>query len=48
VEHTSRSSGLIHVEVSLVRVSQFSLKTGRGATTGGTRGTITEATSEIS
>jgi hypothetical protein len=48
VEHTSRSSGLIHVEVSLARISQFSLKTGGDATMGGTRGTITEVTSEIS
>jgi hypothetical protein len=29
--HTSRSSGLIHVEASCARVSQFSLKTGGGA-----------------
>jgi hypothetical protein len=38
--HTSRSSGLLHMEVSLFRVSQFGLKTGRGATAGGAGGTI--------
>jgi hypothetical protein len=46
--HTSRSSGLLHVEASLARVSQSGLKIGRGATTGGARGTITEDVSEAS
>jgi hypothetical protein len=48
VEHASRSSGLLGVEVSLVRVFQFGLKTGGGATTGGARGTIAEVASEAS
>jgi hypothetical protein len=30
--HTSRSSGLVHLEVSRARVSQSSLKTGGGTT----------------
>jgi hypothetical protein len=46
VGHASRSSGLLHVEASLARVSQSGLKTGGGATTGGTRGTITKVASE--
>jgi hypothetical protein len=46
VGHASRSSGLLHVEASLVRVSQSSLKAGRGTTAGGARGTITEVVSE--
>jgi hypothetical protein len=45
--HTSRSSGLLHMEASLARVSQSSLKTGGGATAGGARGTITEVASEV-
>jgi hypothetical protein len=40
VGHASRFSGLLHMETSLVRVSQYSLKIGRGATAGGARGTI--------
>jgi hypothetical protein len=48
VGHTSRSSGLIHVEASLARVFQSGLKTDGGATVGGARGTITEVTSEAS
>jgi hypothetical protein len=44
--HTSRSSSLFGVEASLVRVSQSSLKTGRGATTGDARDTIAEVVSE--
>jgi hypothetical protein len=48
VGHTSRSSGLIHVEASLAKVSQSSLKTGGGATAGGARGTIVEVVSEAS
>jgi hypothetical protein len=46
--HTSRSSGLLHVEASLARVSQSDMKTVEGATTGGARGTITEVASEAS
>jgi hypothetical protein len=45
---TSRSSGLLGVEASLARISQFGLKTGGGATTGGARGTIAEDVSEAS
>jgi hypothetical protein len=44
----SRSSGLLHVEASLARVSQSGLKTGGGATTGGACGTIAEVVSEAS
>jgi hypothetical protein len=47
-EHASRSSGLLHVEASLARVSQSVLKTGGGATMGDARGTITEVASEAS
>jgi hypothetical protein len=39
---------LLHVEASLVRVSQSGLKTDRGATMGGARGIITEVVSEAS
>jgi hypothetical protein len=46
--HASRSSGLLGVEVSLVRVSQSGLKTGRGAMMGGARGIIAEVASETS
>jgi hypothetical protein len=46
--HMSRSSGLLHVEASLARVSQSGLKTGGGATMGGARGTIAEVVSEAS
>jgi hypothetical protein len=42
VGHTSRYSGLLHVEVSLARVSQSGMKTGGGTTTGGARRTIAE------
>jgi hypothetical protein len=48
VGHASRSSGLLGVEASLARVFQSGLKTGRDVTTGGARGTITEAASEVS
>jgi hypothetical protein len=48
VRHMSRSSGLLDVEESLTRVSQSGLKTGRGATVGGARGTIAEVASEAS
>jgi hypothetical protein len=44
--HTSRSSGLLHVESSLARVSQSGLKTGGGATAGGACGTIAEVASK--
>jgi hypothetical protein len=40
--HALRSGGLIFLEASRVRVSQSGLKTGRGATAGGVRDTITE------
>jgi hypothetical protein len=46
--HASGSSGLLHVEASLISVSQSGLKTGGCATTGGARGTIAEITSEAS
>jgi hypothetical protein len=46
--HASRSSSLLDVKASLARVSQFGLKTGGGATTGGARGTIAEVVSEAS
>jgi hypothetical protein len=46
--HASRSSGLLGVEASLVKVCQSGLKTGGGATTGGARGTIVEVASEAS
>jgi hypothetical protein len=46
--HASRSSGLLRVEASLDRVSQSGLKTSRGVTMGGARGTITEVVSEAS
>jgi hypothetical protein len=48
VGHASRSSDLLGVEARLARVSQSGLKTDGGATTDGTRGTITEVTSEAS
>jgi hypothetical protein len=48
VAHTSRSSGLLHGEASLARVSQSGLKTGGGVTAGGARGTIAEVASEAS
>jgi hypothetical protein len=46
--HALRSSGLLHVKVSLTRVSQSGLKTIRGATAGGACGTIMEVASEAS
>jgi hypothetical protein len=46
--HTSRSSSLLDVEVSLARVFQSVLKTDGGTTTDGARGTITEVASEAS
>jgi hypothetical protein len=48
VGHASRSSCLLHVEVSQARISQSGLKTGGGATTGGARGTIVEVASSPS
>jgi hypothetical protein len=39
--HMSRYSGLLHVEASLVRVSQAGIKTGGGATADGAYGTST-------
>jgi hypothetical protein len=42
--YASRFSGLLHVEVSQVRISQSDLKTGGGTMTDDTRGTITEVT----
>jgi hypothetical protein len=46
--HTLRSSGLVGVEASLVRVCQSGLEIGRGATVGGARGTTAEVASEAS
>jgi hypothetical protein len=46
--HASRFSGLLHVEVSLVRASQSGLKTGGGVTASGACDTITEVMSEAS
>jgi Tfp pilus assembly protein PilV len=40
--HTSRSSGLLHMEAYLARVSQSSQTTSEGTTMGDARGTITE------
>jgi hypothetical protein len=40
----STSDGLLHSEASLVRVSQFCLKTGKGATADGAHGIIREVT----
>jgi hypothetical protein len=48
VGHALRSSSLLDVEVSLTRIFQSGLKTGRGATTGGARGTIAKVASEAS
>jgi hypothetical protein len=46
VGHASISSGLLHVEASLARVSQSGLKTDGCATAGGTHGTIVEVASD--
>jgi hypothetical protein len=48
VGYTSRYSDLLHVEASLARISQSSLKSGRGVMAGGVRGTIAEVVSESS
>jgi hypothetical protein len=45
VGHTSRSSGLLHMEAKLARVC---LKTGGGTTASGAHGTIAEVASEAS
>jgi hypothetical protein len=42
VGHVSRSGGLLRLKVSRARVFQSCLKTGRGTTAGGARGTITD------
>jgi hypothetical protein len=42
VGHVSGSSGLLRLEASRARVSQFCLKTGGVATMGGARGIITD------
>jgi hypothetical protein len=46
--HTSRSSGLLHVEANLTRVSLSGPKTGGCVMAGGACDTITEVTSEVS
>jgi hypothetical protein len=46
--HTLRSSGLLRVEISFVRVSQSDMKTDEDATMGGARGTIVKVASESS
>jgi hypothetical protein len=46
VGHVLRSSGLLRVKASLVRVSQSVLKTGGEATTDGAHGTMTEIASK--
>jgi hypothetical protein len=48
VGHASRSSGLLHVEAGLARVSQSGPKTDGGATVGGAHDTIVEVASKIS
>jgi hypothetical protein len=48
VGHALRSSGLLHVEVSQVKVFQSGLKTSRGVTTSGASDTIAEAASRSS
>jgi hypothetical protein len=45
VGHTSKSNDLLHVKVSLARISQSGLKSGCGATAGGAGGTIAEVVS---
>jgi hypothetical protein len=45
VGHVSRSGGLLCLEASHARVSQFGLRTGGGVTVGGARGTIMEVAS---
>jgi hypothetical protein len=45
VGHTTGSNGLLHIEASRGRVSQYGLKTGGGMTSSGAHGIITEVTS---
>jgi hypothetical protein len=47
-EHTSRFSGLLHVEANLARVSQSDLKTDGCVTVSGARVTIVEVASKAS
>jgi hypothetical protein len=46
--HALRSSGLLHMKASRVRIFQSGLKTGGGTTMCGARGTIVEVASESS
>jgi hypothetical protein len=46
--HALRSSGLLRVEISFVRVSQSDMKTGEDAMMGGARDTIVKVASESS
>jgi hypothetical protein len=46
--HVLRSSSLLHVEVSLAKVSQSGVNTSGDVTTGGARGTIAEVASKAS
>jgi hypothetical protein len=48
VRHVSGSSGLLHVEGSMTRISQFGLNIDGDATTVGARGTIAKVASETS
>jgi hypothetical protein len=48
VVHVSRSSGLLHVEVSRANVFQSALKTSEGATADGECDTIAEVASSLS
>jgi hypothetical protein len=48
VGHASRSNGLLHVEGSLARISQSSLKTSGDVTAGGACGIIAKVASESS
>jgi hypothetical protein len=48
VGHTSRSSALLRMEVSLGRVSQSGFKTDGGAMTGGVRDIIVKVVSTTS
>jgi hypothetical protein len=48
VGHTSRFTGLLHMEASLARVFQSNMKTGGGMTIGGACGTNAEVASELS
>jgi hypothetical protein len=48
VGHTSRYSGLLHVEASRARIFQFGLKTSGGATADGAHGSIIEVVSSPS